>query len=302
MNKETKGTLLAIVTALVSAIAIPVNKLFVVGLDPLVFTAVRSLLIGLGFFMIIWVKPHHDIKNLKKVHWSYLFPIGIIGGGLAFLFYFTGLKLTTAGRGAFLHKTLPLYIALFAYLFLKEKISRRQVEAMVVMFLGTLLIYYSKIAPGLLWMDPSLGDLLVICGTVLWAVENTLARKAMIKGEHSVVVAFGRMSIGGLFLATVLLATGGLGAILGLSALQWGYLLISTALLSCYVIAWYYSIQLINVSKASCYLLLAPPLSLAIGFFLMGEPLTLYQLVGSGAILLGAYFLKDIKSEFVENQ
>ncbi len=302
MNKETKGTLLAIATALISAIAIPVNKLFVVGLEPTVFTAVRSLLVGIGFFSIIWLMPHHDIKNIRKVRWDYLIPIGIIGGGLAFLFYFTGLKLTTAGRGAFLHKTLPLYIALLAYFFLKEKISKRHAFAMGGMFLGTLCIYYSKIpVDAIFWANPSLGDLLVIGGTILWAVENTIAKKAMIKGEHSEVVAFGRMFIGGLFLAAVLLIQGNLGAILSLSVLQWGFILISASLLFAYVTVWYYAIKLINVSKAACYLLLAPPISLLIGFLLIGEPIGLLQLVGSGIILACAYYLKDVQSEFVEN-
>ena len=52
MKRETKGTLLAILTAVVSGVSIPANKMFIVDLDPAVFTAVRVLIIGTAFFFI----------------------------------------------------------------------------------------------------------------------------------------------------------------------------------------------------------------------------------------------------------
>ena len=47
MKNETKGTILAIAAAVISGFSIPLNKLFVVSIDPVVFTSIRSLLIGI---------------------------------------------------------------------------------------------------------------------------------------------------------------------------------------------------------------------------------------------------------------
>ena len=75
-------------------------------------------------------------------------------------------------------------------------------------------------------------------------------------------------------------------------------LLISTAILFGYVFTWYWGIKLINVSKASAILLLAPVISLIAGVVFFGEPTPPLQLVGSVLILVGAYFIIGVRSRF----
>ena len=298
MKKENLGTILAIAAAVFSGIAIPVNKWFVVDLDPTVFTAVRALIIGIVFFFIASFQSKFKYKNFKKVSWKYLLAIAIIGGSFAFLMFFTGLKITTVGRGAFLHKTLPLFTAVLAYLFLREKINKKQSIALAVMLIGIVLIYFTQISPSDLWLNPSLGDLLIIGATVLWAIEIVIAKKAMIKGESNFVVSFSRMFMGGLILFAVLLIQGNISMLLSLTSQQMFNILVSTLVLLAYVLCWYLSIKLINISKASALLLLAPVISLFLGIVMFGEPAPIQQLIGSALILVGAYFITKIKSEF----
>jgi len=66
-----------------------------------------------------------------------------------------------------------------------------------------------------------------------------------------------------------------------------------------YVLFWYMSIHYIRVSKAATLLLLAPVISLLAGVFLLGESAPIIQLVGSALILLGAWFVVNIKSRVV---
>ncbi len=297
MNKETYGTILALLTAIVSGVAIPVNKIFVVSLDPTVFTAVRAVVVGLVFLLLSLVTGGFK-KGRLKVNWKYLALIAIIGGSFAFLLFFTGLKFTTGGRAAFLHKTLPLYVAVFAFIIVREKIPRKQIFALVVMFLGTIILFSAKINPAELWMNPQLGDLLVIGATVLWALENVIARKAMINGETNFMVSFARMFFGGLILFGVVLLLGKFDILLSLTAQQWGNIFVSVAILFGYVLFWYWSIRYINVSKAATLLLLAPVISLILGVLWLGEPVPALQLFGSALILIGAYFVVGIKSRF----
>lgn len=292
--KEAVGTTFAVMTALVSGIAIVANKFFIVSLDPTLFTALRALIIGLGFLLISLFKSNFKVKDFKKVPWKYLLAIGVIGGGLAFLLFFSGLKVTTAGRAAFLHKTLPLYVTLMAFLFLKEKIGKRQVGAMLVMLFGTFMILSSQIS-----FEVLLGDILVIGATVLWAAENVIAKSAMMKRETNWVVSFSRMFFGAVFLFGVLLLTGKAGLLLAITGEQFLYILASTAILFCYVGCWYYSIRWINVSKASSLLLIAPVVSLVLGYFLLSETIQYLQLAGSALILGGAYVVARVRSEFI---
>ncbi len=298
MRKENLGTVLAFITAVISGFAIPVNKMFVVGIDPIVFTAVRAIIIGVIFFFLAGMQCKFKFSQFKKTKWSWLLLIGIIGGGIAFALYFSGLALTTSGRAAFLHKTLPVYVAVFAYLFLKEKVTKRQNMALLIMLIGTFAILVGGVNPAQMWADPSTGDLLVLLGTILWGVENTIARKAMLEEESNFTVTFARMFFGGIFLFGVVLLMGNLDVIMNLSAQQVTNLLVSTTFLFGYVLFWYASLKYINVSKAAVILLFAPVISLSLGAWWFGEPVSMLQGIGSFIILIGAYLVAGVKSEF----
>ena len=296
MNKELAGTTLAILAAVISGLAIPINKLFVVDLDPTVFTAVRALIIGVIFLAISIITEKKLPRPNKKSSWKWMILIAIIGGAAAFLLFFTGLQLTIAGRGAFIHKTLPLFVTLFAFIFLKERISRKQWYALGVMLVGMVIFFSRSINPAELWMNPQLGDMLILGATILWAVENTIARKAMLEDESSILVSFSRMFIGGLILFGVVLLMGKLDVLLALSLQQVVNILISTGILFGFVFCWYKAISLINVSKASLFLLLAPIVSLVLGVLMFAEPVIDYQIIGSAMILIGAFFTIGIRS------
>ena len=66
---------MALLTAVVSGIAIPVNKIFVVDLDPTVFTAVRALIIGVIFLALSLITSKG--ANKLVVSWKYLAAIAI---------------------------------------------------------------------------------------------------------------------------------------------------------------------------------------------------------------------------------
>ena len=236
--------------------------------------------------------------KFKKVPWKYLIAIAVIGGSFAFLLYFNGLKLTTAGRAAFLQKTLPLYTAILAFVFLGEKITKRMSYALLAMFLGTAVLYLSSIPAGPLWPNPSLGDLLIIIATVLWAIEAVIAKKVMMMGETNFVVTFARMFFGGLILFGLVLLFGKFGVLLSLSMQQWTNIMISTVLLLGYVLFWYWSIRYISVTKATTLLLIASVIGLIGGVVLFSEPVPLLEIAGSAVILIGAYFIGGEKSEY----
>ena len=249
--------------------------------------------------MLSFIFGSWKLKENKKINWIYLLIIGIIGGGFAFLLFFNGLKLTSAGRAGFFHKTLPLYVTVLAFFFLKEKINIKQTMALLLMIVGTLVMVSSQIPFGEMWLNPQTGDLLVIGATILWAIENVVAKKAMIKGEHNFVVSFARMFFGGVVLFGIALITNKIGILVELSSIQWMYILISTLMLFGYVLTYYWAIRYINVSKAASILLISPVITLIAGMFLLGEPAPLLQLIGSAIILIGAYFIINVRSEFV---
>lgn len=291
-RKEIFGVLLAILTAIVSGISIVANKFFIVKIDPFVFTTIRSFFIGLIFLVISFFACNFKIKKFKKVSWWTLVLIGVIGGGAPFLLFFIGLKETTAGRAAFLHKTLPLYAAILAFFFLKEKITRKHIIAMLSMIAGVYLIESANIPFGV-----RIGDFLVLGATLLWAIENAVSKKAMLDNESNWVVTFSRMFFGSILLFLIISIMGKADMLFSLSQKQIVYIIISTLLLFLYVLFWYWGLKFINLSKASIILLIAPLISLILGHIWLNEKIFELQLFGSALILIGAFLILRTKSE-----
>jgi drug/metabolite transporter (DMT)-like permease len=298
VKNETKGVVLAILAAVVSGIAIPANKFFIVNLDPAVFTAVRAVIIGAVFFVIASYQARSQHRKFRTVPWKYLLAIAVLGGAAAFLLYFTGLKLTTAGRAAFLyHSVLTIGTVVLAAAFLSERINKKMGLALAVMIAGTAILYVSQVTPSQLWSNPSLGDLLIIAASILWAIEYVISRKAMMLGETNFVVSFARMFFGGLILFGFVILTGNVSVLLKLSVQEWINIGVSTLLLFADVLFWYWSIRYINVSKATTLLLLAPVISLVGGIVFLQEPAPLLQVAGSAVILIGACLVMSVRSE-----
>lgn len=296
-KKEIFGTLLILSTAIISGFAIIANKFFVVTIDPLLFTALRAFAIGIIFLVIsLYLTKNNKGGKFKQTSWIPLLLIGIIGGGLAFWLFFSGLKMTLGIRAAFLHKTLPIYAVVLAFIFLKEKITKQQLVAMGIMLFGLVLMQLTKLS-----LEIRTGDFLVLAATFLWAVENTISKKAMLNKESNWVVTFSRMFFGSLVLFSIIFLTGKTSLLLALTSQQLIYIAVSGFFLFMYVLTWYWGLKYINLSKASTILLLAPVVSLIFGVLWLREPVSVLQLTGSALILIGAYLIVLIKSETRQN-
>lgn len=198
MTNLKKGIKFAICTAVISGFSIFINKYAVDAIKPpLVFTAVKNTFVALFIFsFLLFSKKISKIKNLAKKEILYLVSIGLIGGALPFYLYFTGLSQIPAINGAMIHKTLVLWVALFAYPFLKEKLSQIQILAILLLFTSNLLI------GGFKTFQFSVGELMVLLATILWAIENILAKKVLASVDPDIVTA-ARMCFGSFILISI---------------------------------------------------------------------------------------------------
>ncbi len=253
-SKVTKGIGLALITALISGFSNFINKIAVSLVNPpLVFTAVKNayvglLIIGLLLITLKWKK----LKTLTPREAGYLFLIGIIGGSLPFYLFFQGLSQIPAISGAMIHKTLFIWVALLAVPLLKEKILRLQVLAVVLLFLANFVI------GGLVPFRFSQGAWFVLAATMLWAVENILAKKILPTVDPDIVVA-ARMGIGSLILlgASAVLAPKALFQSFFMTKEQWFWMGITVVLLLGYVMTWYRALKLAPATVVAAVLVSA---------------------------------------------
>jgi len=170
MNKN-KGMLLILGTALISGFAVFLGKFGVSVINPYIFTGLKNIIVALlAVSWLLMMKDWRVLKNLSKKQWFLLSMVGLVGGSIPFLLFFKGLSLTAPAQAAFIHKTMFIYIALLAAIFLKEKISRGYLVAGLGLILGNILLL--RLIPH----QFGLGDLLVFVATLFWAGENVISK------------------------------------------------------------------------------------------------------------------------------
>jgi len=254
-----KGIQLALGTALISGFSIFISKILVSSMDPVVFTALKNIFVAAVLSLFVFRSRYiHQIQKLTRPDWVRLILIGIVGGSIPFALFFTGLSMTSAGMGAILHKTLFIWIALLAIPFLREKLSIAQMIGYVVVLWGVLWTTGIRFTGGT-------GELMILAATILWAVENIIAKRT-IKNVPGMVVAWGRMFFGSIILFGILVVTGKLGLVTQWTPSLFTAFLASSLLLVGYVVTYYTSLQYIPVTTASSILVLSAPITSLLQF------------------------------------
>lgn len=232
------GVRLALVTAAVSGVAIFVNG-YAVGRfdDATSYTTVKNLVAALllgGLVAVAtargsaagWTPPRSRRARAGLV------AVGVIGGGIPFVLFFEGLGQAASTDAALLHKTLVVWVALLAVLFLRERIGPMHVLAIGAIVAGQLVLG----DPGGLALGS--GEAMILAATLLWSVEVVLAKR-LLRELSPLTVGSSRLGIGVVLLLGWLGVTGELSELWALDVSQWGWALLTGLLLTGYVTSWF---------------------------------------------------------------
>lgn len=258
-NTYQKGVRFALLAAVISGFSVYINK-FGVGLfaSSNTYTTAKNIVaaVFLTTALVLWHKKE-ELKKLSSRTWFQLFAIGLIGGSLPFLLFFKALAIMPASEAAFVQKTLFLWVALFSYPFLRERIGMLQVSALGVLLGGIYLLG----APSQ-WTFGT-GFFLVLGATLLWAVENIIAKRVL-ETVPALIVGWARMFFGSLVLIIWITVSGEITSLIPTTATQAFWTLIVGIILFGYVSVWYTALKYAPATVVSSILTLAAPITAVI--------------------------------------
>lgn len=297
-NNLAKGILFALITSIISGFAIFYSKISVVKIDPLVLATSRNLYVGIFFLLlIILTKKINELRKVNRTNLFQLILIGLIGGGIPFYLFFSGLQLIGAQTGNLIHKTLFIWVTILGMIFLKEKLKPVYLISYILVFVGTFLFTPFKFVFGR-------GEILVLSATLLWAVENIIAKKVL-KDVSSNLVGLFRMGIGSMVLLGLTVFSGKQHLLLTLSQTQLTTIVIGATILCFYVFFWYRALKYAPASLVTLLL----TFSVVVGNFLNGgfagikltqKDLYSTLFIGVGSLIIYLKILPQIVSGFIK--
>ncbi len=180
---------------------------------------------------------------------------------------FIGIQHEGAGIAAVLANTDPLFVAVFAAMFLGEHLNRRQWGGLTVGLAGAVLVVWK--GP---WWPPSVSwvSLLVVGGALLWAVGTVAVAGKIRKDARPVAIAGWQMLLGGVILAALGLIFEVPPSALGVR--QWGLVLIVAVVGSAIPFALFYvALGRGDAGRVSAWFFLVPVVGVFTAWPLLGE-------------------------------
>ncbi len=287
MNTFTKATLFALGAAVVSGVNGFLTKpaLGAVG-DPVVFTFLKNMVV-VFVFLLFFLGRSEAVREIRTAsirdRWM-LLAIGIVGGGVPFILYFTGLSMIPAVTAVFIQKTLFVWVAILAVPFLGERIEWLHGFALGILLFGVALFQLP------VFRTFGTGEMLVLVATLLWAIENIIVKKILVR-ISSFSAASARMGIGSVIIFAFVVFGGKAGAMTSLSLIAWGWVLLTGLLLAGYVSCWYRALSLAPATFVACLLVPATFITGTFSAIFVTHTFSTGQVAGWICIILGISLL-----------
>jgi drug/metabolite transporter (DMT)-like permease len=228
----------------------------------------------------------------EKRDWPYLALLGFLGITFHQWLQSTGLVTAQATTTGWIIATTPVFMAMFGWLGLKEKLFWLQLAGILLSAMGVLLVVTQgdlvQLASG---KFGTVGDILVLISAPNWAIFSVLSRRGLHKYPATLMM-FYVMVFGWLFSSILFFSQGGLNQI---GHIPWeGWMGIAFLGIFCSGLAyifWYDALQVLPVAQTGAFLYLEPVATVIVAALILGEQLFIATLVGGVLILAGVWLV-----------
>ena len=266
------------------------------GLPPLLMSGVRFVLAGALMLAWAWRRPHRDGRP-DPIGWPQWRSAAIVGtalllggNGLVVL----GEERVSSGVAAVLITTMPLWLALLAFLLGGERLSRRAFVGLVLGFVGVVIL-----------IDPRgesvdrIGAAMVLLAALSWACGSVYSGRSQMPRRPLVMTGM-QMLCGGTAMLVVSVVTGD-AAELDLAAVDlrawvaWVYLIVFGSLIAFTAYVWL--LANVRLSLVGTYAFVNPVVAVALGALPpLREPIGPPVVLGSAVIVSGVALIVSSRS------
>lgn len=257
-------------------------------------TILIRLLIS-SVFLFILLKLMRKTERIYKKDAGILFLAALLNPFLYFIGESFGLQLVSPTISAAIIATIPVFTPVFAYIFLKEKLSWLSIAGLIISFAGILVMLVLKDFT----FSASPDGILLLFGAVASAVFYGLLLKKLTLRYKPLTIVWLQNSIGILyFLPVVLLKEGK-----AISDIQLTFPIIQNLILlgifasSLAFVFFTYAVSKIGISRTNIYTNMIPVFAAFFSYYILNEQITSEKIVGIALVITGVILSQKRKKK-----
>ena len=293
MKENTTGwkfVLMMLLCVVVWALAFPFIRMTLdEGLSPINLTIMRFFVVCVVFLIILLLKSN----KFSKLHKKDVLPIFALGFSGVMVYHLGlnyGEQYVSPGAASLIIATIPIYIVFLAFIFLKEKITARQIFGIVLALCGVLIIsIWGK--EDVFFEIKYLTALIAILIAAIMGAVYTIAGKKLLERYSALSLTVYAMLFGSLGLIPFFRLSL-FSELADLSLTGW-LLIIFLGVFSTVIgyFIWYVALEIKPASEIGIYLYLVPVFSTIASYFLLGHAITIFFIFGGAIVIIGLYLV-----------
>lgn len=286
-----RGSFFGILAASIWGGMYVVSDLVLQVIPPFTLLSIRMIFGVVVLGALLFVQGNFTLAKLRLSGHDALtlIAVGVLGSGISLAAQFLGTQLSTAMNGAVITSASPAFIVFFAWLILREPLTRLRVGAVLLASLGVLIIL--DLSQADFTSEAFGGNLWLAFAALTWGAYSVLVRK--VSAAHPPLTITFYNFVGGLVVGVPLaireLAQTPIGTIDASDALSivLGVLYLGVVSTSIALLLWNMAFALVEASVASLFFFAQPLVGVVLSMLLLGQPLTPAILVGGAMIVAG---------------
>ena len=292
--KEYKYYGLLLLTSFLWAGNFIVGKFLVDHGSPMTLTILRWGIAVLCLLPIVWWTEKKILPSRKAIF--PLFLMGITGAALFNVFQFLALENSTASNIGLISTLNIITIAVFSFIFLKERLNGLQIMSMIFSFFGVLLVLSKGNIHLLLSFQFNVGDLWMLAAVCIWGIYSVCSKWASQTTSPMMAILYS-----GIFGLLVLLPFNLTSLHITNVNASFISAMAYTGLISTVVcmVLWNIGVSKIGATTSGLFLNFNPIFTVMLAFFILGEQMTWIQGIGSVIVIIGSYFFTYFKSRVI---
>lgn len=283
VHTKTAGVMAVLGASIMWALEPVVAKLSYENADFLQTSTIRAIFVTLtAFVYVLFTRRNALFIQKKSIH--PLVYLAVVGTLFADVLYFYALTEIPVVNAVLLGHMQPVFIILIAFFVLKEETLSRFDYLGILCMMGAGFLVTTKTADNLASLQfGTVGDALVLFATVSWAT-TAIAVKKYLSTMHAGVLTFYRFLFASLAFVAYACATHSF-------SLSNPYQVLVGVIVGVGTILYYEGLKRIKAAQVSALELATPFFAAVLGFFILGEFITIMQAAGIAMLFVGIYLL-----------